>query len=600
MNMVNLQNTPNVLELMRHHALSRADHEAVTLVQDIENDEAVTLSYRQLDTAARELAGWLQARFSTGERILLLYPVGLDFTVAFMACIYAGMIAVPAPLPGQYRHERHRVKSIAVDAGVSAIFTDQDNLEKVKTWGNEEGLSSCTYLATDQPIESDATWHAPQIDRQTVVLLQYTSGSTGEPKGVMITHQNLLHNVDSYRQALGFDENTRFGGWIPLFHDMGLMAQLLPALFLGSSCVLMTPQAFVLRPYSWLRMIDKHDIHYSAAPNFAFDLCCRRVTDEQLSRLDLSRWAFATNGSEPIQAATLKGFSTRFALAGFNAETLCPCYGMAEATVYVSGYGKRGPLIQNVDLQALANKRFELARDGQPSRQLVSCGVPVGFDVRIVCPSSHVALAADQFGEIWLRSDSVSPGYWHKDAATQATFNLTTADGESGFMRTGDLGVVHEGELYVCGRIKEMLIVRGRNLYPQDIEFELRRHHPELASRLGSAFGVMLEGGEALVVTHEVRGLPNTEKLISLSQAIRGTVMREFGIYAVGVTLLRSGSVRRTTSGKIQRGAMRELFLANELPALYESLDATVQELRLMQAKNGLIAQDLTMAGESA
>ncbi|KHJ61487.1 AMP-binding protein, partial [Burkholderia glumae] len=342
----------------------------------------------------------------------------------------------------------------------------------------------------------------------------------------------------------------------------------------------MTPTMFVTRPFAWLRMIDRYDIHYSAAPNFAFDLCARRVTDEQLGRLDLSRWTFATNGSEPVQAATLAAFARRFAAAGFRVDALCPCYGMAEATVYVSGKGRRGPHLIEADAQAYAERRFAPARRDAAARELVSCGVPVGYEVRIVDPQTNEVLPPDRFGEIWLRGESVARGYWRNEAATEATFRARTRGGDDYFMRSGDLGLLHEGELYVCGRIKEMLISNGRNLYPQDIEFELREQHPELASRLGAVFGVSASRGEAIVVTHEVRGVPDDATLARLAQGIRATVSREFGAPVGGVVLLRQGSVRRTTSGKIQRRAMRELFLSGALDALHESLAPEVASAR--------------------
>jgi acyl-CoA synthetase (AMP-forming)/AMP-acid ligase II len=578
--MINLQTAPDVLRLMRHHATTRPGQDAVTLVRDVERDDAMRLTYGQLDADARRVAGWLQQRFAPRERVLLLHPVGLDFVIAFMGCVYAGMIAVPAPLPGQYRHERHRVRAIASDAGIAAILTDRDHLDQVRAWVREEQLHNIPCAVTEEMLAADVEWSEPEVAARTVLLLQYTSGSTGQPKGVMVTHRNLLHNVDSYRQALGFNEHTRFGGWIPLFHDMGLMAQLLPALFLGSSCVLMTPASFVTRPYAWLRMIDRYNLHYSAAPNFAYDLCSRRVSDDQLRRLDLSRWMFATNGSEPVQAATLMAFADRFASAGFRKETLCPCYGMAEATVYVSGKGRRGPQILEVDAQAFAERRFAPACVGSTKRELVSCGAPVGYEVLIVDPDTRTPLPADRFGEIWLRGESVSPGYWRNEEATRETFQASAVTGETGFLRTGDLGLLHEGELYICGRLKEMLISRGRNLYPQDIEFELREQHSELASRLGAIFGIPTDEGEAIIVSHEVRGLPDDEALQRLAQGIRATVLREFGASVAGVVLLRQGSVRRTTSGKIQRRAMRDLFLANALPVLYESIAPEISALR--------------------
>lgn len=580
--MTDFENAASVVDLIQHHLLTLQDKEAVTFVSNPNRESEVTsLSYYQLDYEARKIANYLQERFSAGERILLLYPVGLEFVTAFFGCVYAGMVAVPAPLPGQYYHNQQRVKAIAKNAGISVVFTDSTNLPVILAWAEAENLDQFQYIATDKEDFGNAdAWTKPSVSQETLLLLQYTSGSTGDPKGVMITHGNLLHNIASFRQALGFTKQTRFGGWIPLFHDMGLIAQLLPALFLGSTCVLMTPNTFLMRPHLWLTMIDKYNIQYSAAPNFAFDLCCQRVTDEQIAELDLSLWEFATNGSEPVQASTLMAFAKKFAAAGLREEALCPCYGMAEATVFISGCGHRPPIISHVDSDFLAQHKFKLAESGQPGHNIVSCGIPHGCEVRIVDPETCEVLPAGRVGEIWLRGDSISRGYWHNKQATRATFQASTTDGEGGYLRSGDLGIRDGEDLYVTGRIKEILIVHGRNLYPQDIEHEIRRQHRELSNRFGAVFTVSVEEEEAVIVTHEIRGRFAQEELRKITSSIKTGILREFGLRVLGVVLIRSGSIRRTTSGKIQRRAMRELFLANALPVVYEELAPQVENIR--------------------
>lgn len=591
------EHVSSVTDLIREHVRTRGEQVAVTLVRELDKpDGATALSYRQLDHEARRVASWLQERFPAGERALLLYPVGVDFVAAFLGCLYAGMIAVPAPLPGQYQHQRRRVKAIARDAGISAVLTDSANLASVSDWAQAEGLTQVQCLATDtEDFGKPDTWTMPPTSRETLALLQYTSGSTGDPKGVMISHHNLLHNVDSFRRGLGFSERTRFGGWIPLYHDMGLMAQLLPALFLGSDCVLMTPNAFVMRPHLWLRMIDKYGIGYSAAPNFAYELCRRRITDAQLAQIDLSRWEYAANGSEPVQASTLLAFAERFSSAGFRKDALCPCYGMAEATVYISGCAHRAPVIHHVDAGLLARHEFKQADPGQATRDLVSCGPARDYDVRVVNPETCQVLPDGRVGEIWLRGASVSRGYWHNEQATRATFQAVTADGDSGYLRTGDLGLIHGGEIYVTGRIKEMLIVHGRNLYPQDIEHEVRAQHPELSTRFGAVFTVSApDEEESVVVTHEIKGRFSEERLHEITSSIKQTVLREFGVRAAGVALLKPGSVQRTTSGKIQRSAMRQLFLAGALTPIHEELDPQVSRAR--QQRREVLPPELLQA----
>ncbi|MCX4733346.1 fatty acyl-AMP ligase [Streptomyces sp. NBC_01363] len=566
----------DAVEAIRRHVRERPGQDAVIQVRDAENGDARHFSYAEFDAAARRVAAELQRRYRPGSRILLLFPP-VEFITAFTGCLYAGMVAVPAPLPGAFGHERRRVRGIALDAEVSAVLTDAANRPAVADWLSGEELPPLDLLATDAGEWADPDdWREPALDRDTLALLQYTSGSTGDPKGVMVSHGNLLANASALYRALDIEEGTRFGGWAPHYHDMGLMAQTLPALFLGSTCALMSPVTFIKRPYQWLRMIDRYGIGWSAAPNFAYELCCRRVSDEQIARLDLSRWTHAVNGSEPVHAATVARFVKRFTSAGLNPEAPSPCYGLAEATVFVSGAAHRVPVPARVDTELLARHEFAEVAFPAPGRELLGNGSAPDFDVRIVDPDTHEVLPAGRVGEVWLRGASVARGYWRNEPATRETFGARTGDGETGFLRTGDLGIVRDGEVFVTGRLKETLILRGRNLYPQDIEHELRARHTELGA-VGAVFTAPLatgpDGGpdteEALVVTHEVNGRPDPEALRALAAGIRKTVVEEFGVRVAEVLLLRRGQVRRTTSGKIQRTEMRRLCLAGELRPEY-------------------------------
>lgn len=570
-----LSEEPSVVTVIRRHAREAPDKDAVVLVADPDRpDRTISWSYRVLDEQARAVAVWLGQRYEPGSRILLLYPLGLGFVAAFLGCLYSGMIAVPAPLPGRYRHHRRRVRTIAMDAEVSVILTDSASLDEVREWSTTEGVGQhCVATDATAPARHDA-WTAAPVTPETLALLQYTSGSTGDAKGVMITNGNLLHNVEAFTRSVGWGPRTRSGGWIPLYHDMGLSGHLLPALLCGSTCVLLQPMAFLRKPVAWLRTIDAYDLTMSSAPNFAFDLCARKVTDEQAERLDLSRWEFAANGSEPVRASVLAAFAKRFARSGFRDEALAPCYGLAEATVYVSGRAGRSPTVRRVDAERAEHGEFVTEPvAGGSVREVVGCGPVPDYDLRVVDPITRRVLPQGRIGEIWLRGPSVARGYWRRTDATRRTFAATTADGDTGYLRTGDLGVLHEGELYVHGRIKEMLIVHGRNLYPHDIEHELRVQHPELGA-VGAVFAVPSRDedepdAERVIVTHEARGVRGTERLAELAAAMRLTIAREFGFDAAAVVLLRPGGVRRTTSGKIQRSAMRELFLAEDLRPLY-------------------------------
>jgi acyl-CoA synthetase (AMP-forming)/AMP-acid ligase II len=562
--MVDVPHATSVAAVIREHALTTPERTAVIYVDDVERaDGATRWSYDRLDAEARRIGAWLSARYPVGTRVLLLYPTGFDFAAAYVGCLYAGAVAVPAPLPGRYRHEQERVSGIARNAQASVVLTDTENLPAVLAWAETEKLGSTRVLATGSgDLPDPGSWRPEELDHPTLAMLQYTSGTTGDPKGVMLSHGNILHNVDSQRRAFGLTADSRLGGWIPLYHDMGLLGQLLPALLLGATCVLMRPSAFLQRPHHWLELIDKYDLHSSAAPNFAYELCCSRVTDEQLTGLDLSRWRIASNGSERVDIATLEAFAKRFAPAGLRDDVLCPCYGMAEATVFVSTAARRKAVVTTVDADLLKRHRFVPAEAGV---DLVSCGTPHDYDVLIVDPHTGEEVAPGDIGEIWLRGPSLAGEYWNNPSATERAFL------PSGYVRTSDLGAVHDGELYVAGRLQEALTVQGHHLYPQDVERELRARYTELASA-GAAFTVPTAGlvpEDALVVTHEVHGRPAEDRLRSLADGIRRTVAQEFGVPVGGVCLLRRGGVRRTTSGKIRRVAMRQLFLEEQLNVMY-------------------------------
>ncbi|GAB2796090.1 fatty acyl-AMP ligase [Streptomyces chlorus] len=567
--MVDISEARSVPELLRHHASSEPDREALRYLRDTTGTDGSPLTYGELDRAAAAVARRLSRSFDTGDRLLLLHSFGPDFIVGFLACLYAGMVAVPAPLPGRYRHERRRVLSIAHDSGAVAVLTDEASSTEIDEWMREEGLDGLFLIPTDWSAEEPGPFTPPAgLGHETLAMLQYTSGSTGEPKGVMVTHGNLLRNVGALSRAFGLDEHTNFGGWIPHFHDMGLIGLLLPSLFLRGKCVLMSPSSFIRRPHTWLKMIDDFDIMWSAAPDFAYELCCRRVTDEQLGELDLSCWRYAGNGSEPIHAGTITAFAERFAAAGFRTEALAPCYGLAESTVYVSG--TPSARITAVDAQSLEDHKIAEAAPERPHRSLVSCGAPGDVDLRIVDPRTGNQLPAGAVGEIWLRGDSVAAGYWDNPSATDATFGGVINGVEGRYLRTGDLGALHEGELYVTGRIKEMITVHGRNVYPQDVEQELRAAHRELTGCVGAVFALSDTGPDpSLIVTHEVKAGIGADQLEALARDMKQTVAREMGMTASCIVLLRRGTVRRTTSGKIQRDTMRTLFQDGELKPLH-------------------------------
>ncbi|WP_316745469.1 fatty acyl-AMP ligase [Streptomyces sp. MK7] len=577
--MTGLRTQPSSLaQLVRTHADTQGDRVALTFLTDPADNLRESLTYAQLDRDARRIGSWLTERGARGERVLLLHPPGLEFAKGLVGCAYAGAVAVPSPLPGTRPQHRRRVTSIARDSGAAFVLTDAASHAEVTQWAADEGLDVLC-AATDSPALGDPRWRPRTLRPDELALLQYTSGSTSDPKGVMISHANLVHNAASIGKTLGSSADTRFGGWLPHYHDLGLMGMLLQPLFHGGSSVFMSPMSFLKRPHLWLDLIDRHGVQMSGGPNFAYELCARRLTEEQIGRLDLSRWLVAVNGAEPIRARSVAAFLRRLEPAGLRAETMFPCYGLAEATLIVCGDRPwRPPLTLSVPADDLEQGRFvpsappPAERPGPPAvREFVSSGVVTGLDVLIVDPDTAQPLPPGRIGEIWARAGNVGLGYWGREDESRAAFRATTAGGETGYLRTGDLGAVHDGELFVTGRIKDLLIVHGRNLHPQDIEADSKSVHPALAEGAAAAFG----DDQRVVVVQEARaGRLGPRELDEIARAVSQHLGRQYGIGGTRVLLVRPGGVQRTTSGKVQRSAMRELYLADEIAAVGDTARA--------------------------
>ncbi|WP_024877511.1 fatty acyl-AMP ligase [Saccharomonospora piscinae] len=542
---------------MSQWAKIHSDQPAVIFVRNPNSDESIdSLTYLQLHEKACQVAALLSRSHPRGSRVLLLYPQGVEFVAGFLGCLYAGMVAVPAPLPTGREQEDRRIGGIAADSGAVAVLTSSIGVEPVRRWMRAAGSPRLELVASDDPEllslgREPASEPIDPIDPDSLAVLQYTSGSTNEPKGVMVSHRAMVTNVANHVSAFSLSAGMRTGGWLPLYHDMGLLATLAPALFLGSACVLLDVHTFLKRPVSWLRLIDRFDIAYSAAPNFAYEMCCKRISDDELSTLDLSRWRCAVSGSEPIHAETMRQFAHRFAEAGLGADALRPAYGLAEAVVFVS---------------AATGLRTEPVGG---DREVVGCGPVEGLEAQVVDPVTMAPRPDGETGELLLRGSSVCAGYWRNEAATHRTFRAGVPGHGSGWLRTGDLAAVRDGQLFLVGRIKETLIVHGRNVHPHDLEHEVRLHHPELG-HVGAAFAVSAGGGaEQVIITHEVSASVTPERMQSLTVAMRRTVARELGVAVGGIGLLPKGSVRRTTSGKIRRLSMRELFCDGRLEHVY-------------------------------
>jgi acyl-CoA synthetase (AMP-forming)/AMP-acid ligase II/alkylation response protein AidB-like acyl-CoA dehydrogenase/acyl carrier protein len=557
-----------IIDILKYRGCHQSDRMAYTFLQDgeIESDH---LTYGELQQKAEAIAARLQELHLTGERALLLYAPGLDFIPAFFGCLAAGVVAVPAYPPRPNQTSR-RLRAIIEDARAKVVLTTEDLLETVeKATRTESSPAELHYIASDR-VEPNLVEPrcAPKLSANDLAFLQYTSGSTGNPKGVMVSHGNILHNESLIARGFGHNENSSGLGWLPLFHDMGLIGNVLQPLYMGMHCYLMAPIAFLQKPIRWLAALSRYRATTSGGPNFAYDLCVRKITDEQKATLDLSHWQTAFNGAEPIHADTLDRFTERFADVGFRREAFYPCYGMAETTLMVSGrLDEVYPLCQSVRSDALAENRIVLAHPEENGVQrFVSCGRPLGdLQVAIVHPDHLVRLPDNEVGEIWVAGASVTLGYWERPEATQETFQAYIQNtGEGPFLRTGDLGFRQGNELFITGRLKDLIVIRGRNYYPQDIEGTVARAHSALNPDAGAAFSVEMGDRETLVIVQEVertkRRSLETEEVFA---AIRESIFQEYELTVGAIVLLSPGSIPKTSSGKIQRHACRNDFLAN-------------------------------------
>ncbi|MFC5919083.1 fatty acyl-AMP ligase [Streptomyces pulveraceus] len=573
----------SIIDVVRSHAERQPDETAYSFLAVDASGLHISrqLSYGELDANAAGIAAVLRNSHEPGDRVLLACPPGPDFVVSFLGALYADVVPVPAPLPSGNKGQQARVHGIMTSAGVSTVLTDERNFDEVRDRlaGSVPEVSCLS--AGRAGAGNGRAWRPPAVDPDRLAFLQYTSGSTSDPRGVMVSHANLVENLGLIQRSYGVPDGARVGGWLPPYHDMGLMGTLLLPLFIGGQGFLMAPSAFLRRPAMWLEMIDKHDVAFSPAPNFAYDLCVRRVSAERAATLDLSRWRWAVNGAEPVQNATVRNFVQHFASAGLRPEAVCPSYGMAETTLFVSGSpGRTAAVVSRVDAERFERHRFTPAGQGEEARLVVSSGpVSDGFDLRIVDPDSLRELADGEIGEIWLRGPSVARGYWRQEEETERSFRARTASGAGPFLRTGDLGVRHEGELYVTGRIKEVLILNGRNIYPQDIEREAREQHPACADGVGAAFTVTVDGGsESVVLVQEIRWSdPDEGALRDLARGVMAGLSASIGVPVGNVVFVRPGAVLRSTSGKVQRVAMRRLFEDAALTPVTEELDAGVR-----------------------
>lgn len=563
----------DLVGVLRDRAVRRPHQRAFTFLVDGEQERSHQ-NYSQLDRRARAIAADLQSRGLQGERALLLYPSGLDFVAAFFGCLYAGVVAVPAYPPRRNRNLK-RIQSIVSDAAPKIALTTASVFDRVEPMIQDlPDLTAMPWLPTDSQVTADPeNWQDPGVTESTLAFLQYTSGSTGTPKGVMLSHGNLLHNTAVISE--GFQPSHTGDGvtWLPLYHDMGLIGGIIQPIYLGMPNTLMTPTHFLQKPIRWLRALSDTGAAISGGPNFAYELCVERVTDEEKRSLDLSQWELAFNGAEPVRAETLDRFAKAFRPCGFRREAFYPCYGLAEATLMVAGGDRWQPaVVGTFDAEALKEGHGEEVAGSQQegTQQIVGAGGSLlDQELLIADPETLAECPEGKVGEIWVSGPSVAQGYWQREDMSHETFQATSADGRGPFLRTGDLGFIHDSELFVTGRLKDLIIIRGANHYPQDIEQTVADAHELLPPSAGAAVTVGEMGAEQLVVVQEMgraRDLPFEE----IFDSIRREVSQQHDVAPSAIVLIKPHSIPKTSSGKIQRHACRDSYLQGALPAVAE------------------------------
>ncbi|HEV7598941.1 MAG TPA: fatty acyl-AMP ligase [Bradyrhizobium sp.] len=570
----------SLVELLHHRALHQANERAYVFINDA-GTELAELTFKQLDDSSRSLAKRISKLARPGDRALLVFPSGLDFLVAYFACLYAGIIAVPAVPPRRGRL-RHATLGIASDCRPKLGFTSDALISNMtQEFAGEAAWDAIRWMSIKGAPDFEDETGQRSAASDEIAFLQYTSGSTSAPKGVMVSHGNLLANLEMIRHALGTTAASTCVSWMPFYHDMGLIYNALHTLYVGSMCVFMAPASFMQRPLGWLAAISKYRAEIGGGPNFGFDLCVNRFKPERVQRLDLGSWRVAFNGAEPVRARTLQRFSETFAAFGFDRRAFYPCYGMAEGTLLLSGGSRDAlPVIRGFERSDLARGRVAPVDDISPDcSHVVGCGSSVvGQSLIIVDPVACRECGPGEIGEIWVAGPHVAAGYWCNPAATHETFEgVVAGTGAGPFLRTGDAGFILDGELFISGRIKDVIIIRGQNHYPQDIEATVGACHPAFRENFGVAFAIGEPGEERLVVIQEVeRTWRASLNPINLVESVRAAVVAEHELMVSELVLIRTGTLPKTSSGKVQRRGTRQLYIDGQLE-LWQAVSAEVE-----------------------
>jgi amino acid adenylation domain-containing protein len=566
------ENFTALTDILLWRGANESEKIAYNFLADGENEQLLT--YGDLDRKCKAIGGFLQSIGSKGDRVLLFFNPGLDYITAFFGCLYAGMIAVPS-YPPKINREAQRVDTILKDAGASIVLTTDFFLSKLdRMIEKKPSLKELHWINVHQ-IAPDyiQKWEYPASKREDVCYLQYTSGSTADPKGVMVSHGNLMHNLDIIRQHFENTRDTRAVVWLPPYHDMGLIGGIMEPIFVGFPVNLMSPFTFLEKPLLWLKAISRYRANCSGGPNFAYELCIQRISEQERESLDLSCWNLAFNGAEPVRPETIERFAREFAVSGFRKEAFYPCYGLAEATLFVTG-GRKTDLPKTISINEEQLNVNQIALDHTPKgKTLIGSGKAYQNEkVLIVNPDTNALCPVNQVGEIWVKSESIARGYWKKEEETKRTFNAYIGDdGDGPFLRTGDLGFINDGELYVTGRVKDLIIIRGKNHYPHDIELTVENSHEALQPGSGAAFSIEIDGAERLVIIQEVKRTYRNPNVEEIGQAVRTAVFEAHEIQVYALVLIPMMSLPKTTSGKIQRQLSKKKYLNNEFRIIGES-----------------------------
>ncbi len=521
------------------------------------------VSFEDLDKKSKTISVGLLDLINSGDRVVILLPPGENYITSLFGCLYAGIIAVPVQIP---RREQQFSKLIHIinDCHAKLLISDTSTLLKIK-----ENLSSHFTLSKPQWFNCDEVgddnhifWKYPKINEHDTALIQYSSGTTGTSKGSMITHDNLLHNLDLVYQAFQHNTDSRVVSWLPPYHDMGLIGCILQPLYAGMTSVIMPPITFIKHPFSWLKTISDFRATTSGAPNFAYDLCTQKISDEQKQQLDLSCWEVAFIGAETIRKNTIENFTACFVSTGFQKRAFLPCYGLAEATLFVAGNSKgEGPKYKPTP----KSDEYYLSND------LVSCGhLNQGQNIRIVNPNTLLPVVKGEIGEIWVNSRSVAKGYWNKADLTNNVFHAHASKlPHLSYLRTGDLGMIENDQLYVVGRIKELITHHGKNLFPQEIEHTITRNHSILEANTCVAFSIDSHQSEQLVIVIEIhKKILDNQNIDDLVASIKRCINEVYDLDVFSIVFTKPRKIPKTSSGKMQRHLCRKIYLDKTLPVI--------------------------------